>query len=51
MENISNNDNMLYPIDLSIFKEHVKLSLLNILDNVSNILLFKFLSFQKHKKP
>lgn len=33
MEN--NTDNYLYPIDLSIFKEHVKMSFLSILDSVS----------------
>jgi len=34
MEN--NNENILFPIDLSIFKEHVNLSFLSILENVRN---------------
>lgn len=34
--------NILYPIDLSIFKEHVKMSFLSILDNVR----YTFNSFQ-----
>ncbi len=36
MEN--NNDNYLYPIDLTIFKEHVKMSFVSILDGVIKII-------------
>ncbi len=31
---MENSTDLLYPIDLSIFKEHVKMSFLSILDNV-----------------
>ena len=50
MENISanpSNENILFPIDLSIFKEHVKLSFESILDTVNNCLI---ISCQQHKK-
>jgi hypothetical protein len=36
----SNSDNILFPIDLSIFQEHVKLSFLSILDSVKYMKFF-----------